>query len=277
MNIKALPGLGGITFDAATGLDVGALATLAELASHPAVREHYPALPEALAVTATPQLRNMATVAGNLLQRPRCWYFRHRDVPCWLKGGDGCPLQYGENRFGAIVEQSRCWAVHPSDLAPILLALDAEALIYGRRGERRLALSDLFRPPDDLRRTETVLSPDELMLSVHIPAPAPGTRMTYLKAMDRKIWAFALAGVAVVLRLDGETIQEARIVLSGVANVPLRALAAEEALTGGRADPSRIERAANAAVDNATPLRDNGYKVPLVKSLVARALAALTG
>ncbi len=276
VNIKALPGMAGIHFDRDAGLWVGGLTTLADLELNDEARAHYPALAQALEVAATPQLRNMATVAGNLLQRPRCWYFRNSLFDCWLKGGEACPMYDGENRFAAIFNQSPCWAVHPSDLAPVLMLLDAEVHVRGRQNEYDVAVADLLQPPSEERRTETLLAPDELITSLHIPPPAVGMRTTYLKAMDRKIWAFALAGVAAALLLDGRRVREARIVLSGVANVPIRALAAEELLLGAEIDTALIERVSAAALRDAQPLRDNGYKITLSRALVRRALTLLT-
>jgi xanthine dehydrogenase YagS FAD-binding subunit len=239
------------------------------------VADRTPALAEAAAVAATPQLRNMATIGGNLLQRPRCWYFRHPLATCWLKGGAGCPARDGENRLHALFGDGPCYAVHPSDLAPALLALEAEVHVRGPAGERWLPLDDLYRLPADDRRTETVLAPDELVLALRLPAPPAGTRGTYLKAMDRKTWAFALAGVAAVLRLAGRRILQARVVLSGVAPIPWRAGAAEQVLAGEEASDALVARAAEAALAGAEPLGDNGYKVPLTLALVRRALGRL--
>ncbi|MGI8550315.1 MAG: FAD binding domain-containing protein [Dehalococcoidia bacterium] len=277
VNIKGLPELIGISFDPDTGLQIGGLTTLAELEYNDLVRQHYPALAEALAVAATPQLRNMATLAGNLLQRPRCWYFRNHRFHCWLKGGDDCPMREGENRFAAVLEQSPCWAVHPSDIAPVLLAYDADLQIRGPQGERRLTVAGFLQPPTEERRSETMLAPDELLLFVRVPAPAPGTRSTYRKAMDRKIWAFALAAVAAVIRFDGDQVAEARLILSGLANVPWRAREAEAELIGSSLSEATIARAAAAALASAQPLRQNRYKIPLTRALMRQALQQLAG
>ena len=256
------------------GLVVGGLTTLAQIETHPAVRARYPALAEATAVAATAQLRNVATVAGNLLQRPRCWYFRNPRIACWLKGGDHCPARDGENQLHAILGGGPCHAVHPSDVAPALVALDADARLRGPGGERTVPVEGLFAAPEDGRRRETLVGSDELLLALRLP-PADGSRSTYLKSMDRKVWAFALAGVAARLRLDGRRVAEARIVLGGVAPVPWRAHEAERALEGAEAGPAAWDRAANAALADAAPLRHNAYKLPLARALVRRALEKL--
>lgn len=254
-------------------LHIGALASLTDLETHPLIAQHAPAVAEAAALAATPQLRNMATVAGNLLQRPRCWYYRDPEIPCWLKGGDTCPARDGENQLHAIFEQSPCVAVHPSDPAAALLAHDAAVEVRGERGAHSLPLADLFAPPSDDRRTETTLLPGDIITALSLPLTA-GDRSTYLKAMDRKTWAFALVGVAARTRLAGGRIAEARVVLSGVANTPWRAAAAEDALIGQAPTPDVLDAAVEAALDGAAPLAKNGYKLPLTRALVRRALDA---
>src|SRR5919202_2154046 len=235
VDIKHLAELPGGLEDTGQGLTLGALTTLSEIERSPVVKQRYPLLAEAAAVAATPQLRNMATLGGNLLQRPRCWYFRHPHVHCWLKGGEACPAYEGENQLHALFGGGPCYAVPPSDLAPALLALDATVRLRGRDGERTLLLAEFFRLPAGERRTETTVRDDEILLAVHIPALPGGTRSTYLKAMDRQVWAFALIGVAAVVRLGGEAgrrVEHVRLILSGVAPIPWRATAAEAALLG---------------------------------------------
>lgn len=259
----------------AGGAGIGAAATLADLELDAGVRSRYAALAEAAALAASPQLRNAATIGGNLLQRPRCWYFRNARIDCWLKGAERCPAREGENRAHALFGGGPCCAVHPSDPAAALLAFDAEARLAGRSGERWLALERLFALPQPARRSETVLGAQELLLELRLPAPPAGTRSTYLKAMDRKAWSFALAGVAAALAVSGGRITHARVVLSGVAPVPWRARAAERALAGAPAAEASFESAAAAALQDAVPLRHNGYKMTLVRALVRRALQEL--
>ena len=254
------------------GLTIGALVSLAQLEEDPRVASLYPALAQASSLAATPQLRHMATIGGNLLQRPRCWYFRNPRVHCWLKGGDECQARPGENQRHALFDVSPCVAVHPSDPATALLALDASVRLRGASGERELPIADFFAPPTPERRTETVVRGDELIVSVHLPA-APGMRSTYLKAMDRKVWAFALVAVAAAARVEAGRIAEAHLALGGVAPVPWRAEAAERLLTGSPLSDDLIARAADLALEGAQPLAHNAYKVPLAKALVRRALA----
>ncbi|MFN2645598.1 MAG: xanthine dehydrogenase family protein subunit M, partial [Burkholderiales bacterium] len=258
------------------GLEIGALTTLAEVEAHPVVNQGYAALAQAISAAATPQIRNLATVGGNLLQRPRCWYYRNARIDCWLKGGADCPAHEGENRNHALFGGGPCYAVHPSDLAPALVAFDGALRVHGRHGERAVELADFFALPSAERRRETTLAPDELILGLRLPPHPPETRSTYLKAMDRKTWSFALVGVACVVRLSGRKIAHARLVLSGVAPIPWRAEAAEHALLGGEASEDRFAAAAEAAVQGVAPLRHNAYKVPLTKALVRQALKALT-
>ena len=259
------------------GLELGARTPLAAIERDPIVLQRYTALADAVASAATPQLRNMATIAGNLLQRPRCWYFRDPNLACWLKGGDDCPAYEGENQQHALFGGGPCYAVHPSDPAAALVALSAEARLRGPTGERVLPLASFFALPTEKRRTETVVRPDEVLVSVRVPAPAQGARSTYLKAMDRKVWSFALVGVAAVLRLDGGRITEARLVLSGVAPIPWRLEAAERVLVGGQPEANLFERAAAAGLSDAHPLQHNAYKLPLARALIKQALERAAG
>jgi xanthine dehydrogenase YagS FAD-binding subunit len=275
VNIKRLAELPGSIEETAQGLTLGALATLTDIEIHSQIRRRYAVLAEAAAVAATPQLRNMATLGGNLLQRPRCWYFRNRHLSCWLKGGEECPAFAGENQFHALFGGGPCYAVHPSDLASALLALEAEVRLQGRGGERTLPLAQFFALPAPERRTETVIGRDELLLSVRIPPLPDGTRSTYLKAMDRKVWAFALVGVAAVARVGGQTgrrLEDARLTLSGVAPIPWRAVDAEQEVIGADASAELFTRAAEMALVGAELLDHNAYKLPLVKTLIRRAL-----
>lgn len=256
-------------------ITIGALASLAEIERNGLLKEWCPALTEAAALAASPQLRNMATIGGNLLQRPRCWYFRDAAIPCWLKGGAGCPARDGQNQHHALFGGGPCFAVHPSDPAAALLALDAEVRLVGPDGERTMPLIDFFALPEDDRRTETTLRPGEIVLAVHIPLPHAGLRSTYLKAMERTVWSFALVGVAASLQIEDGRITHARLVLAGVAPIPWRVDAAER-LIGQRPGGGLFARVADAALADAQPLALNGYKVPLAKTLIRRALAVVS-
>jgi xanthine dehydrogenase YagS FAD-binding subunit len=265
----------GISVDA-DGVTIGAGTTLSEIERDPGIAGKFTALSQAAAAAASVQIRNMATLGGNLLQRPRCWYFRNPRVQCWLKGGNDCPAREGENRLHALFGGGPCVAVHPSDLAPALLAFDADLKLAGRDGERALALEKFFALPDAERRAENMLSEQELLLSVRMPDHPAETRSTYLKAMDRQAFSFALVSVAAVLRLSEERrIGHARLILGGVAPIPWRAAAAERLLLGAEASEALFEKAAQAAVEGALPLRRNAYKIPLLRALVRRALQTL--
>jgi xanthine dehydrogenase YagS FAD-binding subunit len=276
LDIKRLEGLSREIEESPQGVVLGALVSLAAIETHESIQQRYTLLSEAAAVAATPQLRNMATLGGNLLQRPRCWYFRLPHFHCWLKGGDTCPAAEGQNQLHALFGGGPCYAVHPSDLAPALLALEAEVRLGGIAGELALPLAEFFVLPEDTLRHEVSVADDELLLSVHLPPLPEGTRSTYLKAMDRKVWSFALVGVAAVLRMEGARVADARLVLSGVAPIPWRATAAEQVLMEGDISEERATLAAEQALAEATPLAHNGYKIPLAKHLIWRAIVKLT-
>jgi xanthine dehydrogenase YagS FAD-binding subunit len=291
VNLKRLAEVPSGIEETAQGVTLGALTPLVDLETNPLIQQRYSVLAAAAAVAATPQLRNMATLGGNLLQRPRCWYYRNPHLHCWLKGDATCPAYEGENQLHALFGGGPCYAVHPSDIAPALLALDAVVLLRGRHGERLLPLAEFFAAPVAERRTETVVPSDELLLAVHIPALPGGTRSTYLKAMDRKVWAFALVGVAMVLHLGAEEegpsgpaprrlrqprIETARLVLSGVAPIPWRVMAAEQVLIGTEVSDALFARAAEVALAAAEPLSQNAYKIPLARALIRQGLATLT-
>jgi xanthine dehydrogenase YagS FAD-binding subunit len=275
IDIKRLADLDGEIRQDVDSLAIGALTPLAEIEESGLIQAHAPALAEAAGLAASPQIRNMATIGGNLLQRPRCWYFRDHEVPCWLKGGNDCPAATGENRSHAIFDESVCQAVHPSDLATALVSLDAAVELRGPGGDRTVPIEHFFSPPTDDRRRETTLEPDELVRGVRIPVRS-GDRGVYLKAMERKAWAFALVGIAVRLELDGNEIRDARVALGGVAPVPHRAHDAESVLTGNSPGREIFERAAEAALAGARPLAHNAYKIPLAKTLIIRALETAT-
>ena len=273
VDLKRVPELAAGIQTTPTGLTIGALTTLSALESDARLRQGYAALVEAIGQAATPQLRNMATLGGNLLQRPRCWYFRSAHFQCWLKGGEVCHAREGENQLHAIFDASPCVAVHPSDPPAALLALDAAVALSSARGSRTLPLAEFFTLPTHDHRLENVLQPGELVTAVHLPS-ATGVRSTYRKAMNRKVWAFALVGVAAAVRLDGHgRVERARLVLNGVAPIPWRAEAAERELRGRPLDEGAIGRAVEAALADAQPLSKNGYKIPLAGGLIPSAAA----
>ncbi len=275
VNLKTLSKLGEISYSPRAGLKIGALVTLSQIERHRVIRERFSILAQAAASAATPQLRTMGTVGGNLCQKPRCWYYRNRLFPCWLKGGEKCFAEDGENKYHAILGADRCHAVHPSDLAPALIALDASVRVVGPDLDGEISLEELYTKPTASRRQMTILGPGELIAEVHVPTPKEGARGVYLKAMERGSWSFALVSVAAQLCCEGEHIADARLVLGGVAAIPWRAKDSERILLGQKFSEELAERAAAAAVAGAQPLRENEYKVPLAQGLVKRALGLL--
>jgi xanthine dehydrogenase YagS FAD-binding subunit len=273
VNLKTIPGLDLITV-VNTGLNIGALAKLDTIANNKVVREQYPALIKAIEVIASPQLRNSGTIGGNLAQGPRCWYYRGK-FHCWMKQGERCYARNGENSHHAIFGNGRCNQVHPSDLAPVLIALGAEISIEGIRGRRTIPLSDLFQIPHDGSRQLTILDRGEIITSAHLPSPAPGGRSIYLKAMERKVWSFALASVAAQLIIEDEVIRNPVIVLGGVAPKPWRLPKSEDALRNQKISREVITAAAEVAVEGAQPLNSNHYKIPLVKGILTEALSSI--
>ena len=275
VDIRDLEPLRGWTRAKGKGLRIGALVPLAELETSAGIAKVLPIVGEALRPAATLQLRMMGTVGGNLLQRNRCWYFRDEAYPCWLKGGVRCFAVDGDNRLHAIVGAEECVAVAPSDLAPALIAYDASVAVTGSRGPRTMPLSDLFVTPHGRVRREHAIAPDELIVEVRVPENALSRRGAFEKAMERKTWSFALVSVAVSVKLIGGVVRDARIVLGGVAPVPWRARDAEKLLEGRALDDAACQAAADAALERAEPLKDNGYKVPLGRELVRRTLRRL--
>jgi xanthine dehydrogenase YagS FAD-binding subunit len=271
VNLKTLPGLDGIE-QKDNGWHIGAMTTLSQLTAAIRGRPELAVLYEALSTTASPQLRNMATIGGNLLQRPRCSYFRNPLTHCWLKGGETCFAVEGENKYHAILGGDPCYIVHPSDPGAALVALEASVTLTGPVEERRVAVADFFQPPQQERRSETALETDELITSVFIPLPEANSRGTYVKVMERALWDFALVSVAVQLVFEGSAVRKARVVLGGVAPVPWRTKEAEAALVGQTLTPAIIEEAAQASTVGAEPLSQNGYKVDLAQAVVREAL-----
>ncbi|HEV2009941.1 MAG TPA: xanthine dehydrogenase family protein subunit M [Candidatus Limnocylindria bacterium] len=275
VDIRDLEPLRGWARTKSKGLRIGALVPLAELETSAELAKAMPIIGEALRPAATLQLRTMGTVGGNLLQRNRCWYFRDEAYPCWLKGGVRCFAVDGDNRLHAIVGAEECVAVAPSDLAPALIAYDATVSLAGSRGTRTMPLVDLFVTPHGRVRREHAITSDELIVEVRVPENALARRGAFEKAMERKTWSFALVSVAVSVKIIGGVARDARIVLGGVAPVPWRARDAEKLLEGRVLDDAACQAAADAALERAEPLKDNGYKVPLGRELVRRTLRRL--
>ena len=273
VNVKGLKELAGI--DHGDGLDIGALARIVEVAADPVIAAQYAALSEAAASIATPQLRNMGTMGGNLCQRPRCWYYRAADYKCLKKGGHTCFAAEGVNKYHAIFGRGPCYIVHPSDSAPALMALEAVLEVHGLRGRREVPVADFFRLPHQSLWQENGLETGDVVTRIRVPRPAKGTRSTYLKFREKQSLDFAVSSVAAVLEMRGNQVRKARLVLGGVAPVPWRVERAERALEGKPLRADTIGAAASAAVAGAEPLSQNAYKIDLTRNLVRRALEGL--
>ncbi len=275
VNLKALDELHYLKHSARKGFQIGALTTLSEIELNPLINEKIPLLAQAASAAASPQLRNMGTIGGNLCQSVRCWYYRSPEFKCWLKGGELCHAIEGENKFHAILGGSLCCAVHPSDLAPALMALGANVHIVGPDEEGIVSLEDFYVRPKASHRQMTLLGNGEIITEVQIPNSTDESSGIYLKAMDRKVWAFALVSAAVQVTWNKEKVKDARIVLGGVAPIPWRVPVAEAIVRGQLLNEEIANQAAEAALAGAQPLRDNGYKLTLAKALVKRALMTL--
>jgi xanthine dehydrogenase YagS FAD-binding subunit len=260
------------------GLKIGAMVRNSDLAHDPTVQQRYTVLSEALLSGASPQLRNMATTGGNLLQRTRCYYFRDTAYPCNKREpGSGCPAMDGFNRIHAILGTSEhCIATHPSDMAVAMMALEAVVHIQGSNGERTVPLNDFYLLPGSTPNRENVLTPGDLITYVTLPPLANGTRSHYLKLRDRASYEFALSSAAVVVSLSGNRIERVRIALGGVGTKPWRSMEAEHALEGREANDTNFRAAAEAALKDAKPRRDNGFKVELAKRCLTRTLKNVT-
>jgi xanthine dehydrogenase YagS FAD-binding subunit len=286
VNLKRLQGLDAIEPGAGGGLKIGALVKLHTLATDPRVRAKYPALADSAGEAATPQIRNLATAGGNLLQRPRCWYFRNPDVNCLKKGGDRCYAVGGLNRYHAILGGGPSFIVHPSNLAPALIAHGASVTLVGSAGARTMELEQFFALPKVDPMRENVMAVGEVLTEINLPAPPVGARSVYLEAREKQSFDWPLVSVAVVVVVDrARVVRSARIVMGAVAPIPWRVPHAEQMLVGARVDPEMLPemlrelaiRAADAALVGAAPLAENGYKVPIAKVLVRRAILRAAG
>jgi xanthine dehydrogenase YagS FAD-binding subunit len=280
VDLNGLTGLDGVAIDD-RGLRIGTLARMGDLAEHPAIRRDWPAVSQALLQSASAQIRTMASIGGNLMQRTRCPYFRAEvDLPCnRRRPGSGCAALGGEDRSAAIFGWTeQCVATHPSDLAVALAALEAVVHVDGPGGARAIPITEFHRLPDHGSARETLLEPGELITAIEVPASAAARRSHYLKLRERASYEFALVSAAVGLDLDGAVIREARIALGGVAAKPWRLKETEAALQGMTlADEPALRRAVDAGFAEARPLRRNGFKVELAKRAVIRALQIVGG
>ena len=276
VDVTRLP-LGQVRESPGGGVIIGATVRNSDLAGDVLVRHGYPALAEALLAGASGQLRNRATVGGNLMQRTRCLYFQDITKPCNKREpGTGCPARDGEHTNLAIIGQSEhCVATHPSDMAVPLAAFDAVVRVVGSAGERTIPLVDFHRLPGDEPERDTVLGDDELITEVELPPLAVAAHSTYRKVRERASFSFALVSLAAALDVADGTVRDVRLALGGIAHKPWRASAAEAALRGAPVTEQSFARAADAELAHATPLRDNGFKVQIARNLIVQTLLEL--
>jgi xanthine dehydrogenase YagS FAD-binding subunit len=260
------------------GVMIGSLVSNADLAWHPLIERGYPLLSQAILAGASPQLRNMASTGGNLLQRTRCYYFYDTNTPCNKREpGTGCPAKDGLNRIHAILGASdACVATHPSDMCVALAALEARVHVQGRAGARVIEFADFHRLPGDAPERDNQLADDELITAVELPAPRFQQHSHYLKIRDRASYAFALVSVAAAVELDGDVIRDVRIALGGVAHKPWRDTAVEQSLKGQPVSRENFVAAADAMLRNAQPLAHNAFKIKLARRAIVRALSDAT-
>lgn len=274
VDIRDIADLDYIKDDPKEGVKIGPLVTVATLADHPVINKRYPLLAQAAMRIATPQIRNMATLGGNLLQRPRCWYFRNELTFCRKKGGEKCFAQEGENQYHAIFDNQLCAIVHPSGTATALVAYNAKIEITGKDGKRQIDLEKFFQPPTaDLHR-ENILNSGEVVTEIRIPAPAENAKSHYIKQGEKESFDWPICEVACVIEKDGDACKRASIVLGAASPVPYRAIETEKMLEGKKIDETLARQAAKATLKNATPLALNQYKIPLFENLMTRAILA---
>ena len=280
VDISRIPELHGIRYDAADGLWLGAATSLSEIMAHSAVQEHYSVLRQAIAESASPQIRNLATIGGNLLQKPRCPYYRDAAFACLRRdGGDLCSALVGDTSrhalfgYGTPDAAKTCVAVHPSDAVNALAAMDAQIVLRNLSGERSIPISDFFVAPTTDPRQETKIAPDEIIVAITAPTSPVGGRGTYIKLRDRASYEFAIVSAAAVIAEDGGAITHARLVVGGVAWGPWRASTAEMALVGQPLTRASVTQAAQIALQDAQPLPDNAYKIPMAQAALRRAIA----
>jgi len=275
VDLRGVAGLAGIAREKDGGLRIGAMTRIVDLAGNAEVGRDYPSLKEAALSLATPQLRNVGTVGGNLCQRPRCWYYRDPEVVCRKKGGFNCYAYQGKNKYHCLFGGTNCFIVFPSDLAPALVSLGAEAVIGTAKADKVVPLEAFYALPEVDVTRETVLTKDQYLKSVRVPAPKPGLKAAYVKLKERATWDFALVSAAVAGVATGGVFSEISIVMGGVAPVPWRLKKAEDALRGQAATEAAIRRAADEALKDAVPLGENAYKVDLVYAALKMAVLAV--
>ncbi|HLK60426.1 MAG TPA: xanthine dehydrogenase family protein subunit M [Chthonomonadaceae bacterium] len=272
VNLKYIPGLDKLTWDARNGLQIGALVKVSEVAESAEVLKRFPALAQAAGSVASPQIRHMGTMGGNLCQRPRCWYYRNENIVCLKKGGDRCYAVAGENKYNAILGGGPSFIVHPSDTATALVALGATVTIAGLKGSRTIPLEKFFALPKVNVRRENILLPNEILTGITVPNSPLAARSVYLKFREKTSMDWAMSAAAVALHVSNGRVADCRIALGGVAPIPWRVPKAEAALKGKAVNAQILHAVAEIALEDALALQQNGYKVPLTKTLLRRAI-----
>ena len=270
VDVTTIPQLRGIKVDK-TGATIGANTTLTEIVESAALTEQFSLLTQAAHSVASPLIRNYGTLGGNINQRPRCWFLRGEDFNCYKKGGDFCFSVGGDNRYHAIIGGELCYIVHPSDTATALLSLYAQAKTVGPSGERVLPFDNYFTGPREDVLRENILKPNEIMTEVFIPAPAPGTKQSWMKLKNRQVYDFAVVSVAAAFTVENDMWKDGRIVLGGVAPVPYRATVVENQLKGKNIKTA-IKQAAAIIRTVARPMSSNAYKVDIAQNLLERTI-----
>jgi xanthine dehydrogenase YagS FAD-binding subunit len=277
VNLKSIKGLNFVR-EEKDGLHLGPLVSLSDLEAHDTLRKKYAAISQAAGSVASVQIRNQGTLGGNLCQRPRCWYYRSPVHHCLKKGGTTCFSITGENKYNAILGGGPSFIVHPSDLAPALIALNAKVSILSPNGKSRVVpLEEFYILPAVDPHRETVLKPGEILTEVIVPTPEAGSRSAYLKFKEKESMDFALSAAAVAMTMANGVCKNIRVTLGGVAPIPWRSKEAEAALKGAKIDEAAAQRAAEASVKDAFPLSGNAYKIPLTQTLVKRAVLTVAG
>jgi len=274
VDLQTVAGLAGIVPEK-DGLRIGAMTKVVELAEDAAVAKDYPSLKQAAMSLATPQLRNVGTVGGNLCQRPRCWYYRDPQVVCRKKGGSKCFAYQGRNKYHAIFGGGGCFIVFPSDLAPALISLGAKVTIGSVKSDKVIPLEQLYAPPEVDVTRENVLTKGQFLKSVWVPAPKAGQKAAYVKLKERGTWDFALVSAAVTGVVKDGAFAEISVVMGGIAPIPWRLKKAENVLRGMQATEALVRQAADEALKDASPLRENGFKVDLIYAALKEAVLAV--
>jgi xanthine dehydrogenase YagS FAD-binding subunit len=274
IDIKSIPGLNKISIEK-DGLHIGATTTLVDIEENPAINKMWSVLAQSSASVGTPQIRNMGTIGGNLCQRPRCWYYRDEHTVCLKKGGNMCYAIEGENKYHAIFGDGLCHIVHPSDLAPALIALNAKVVVLNSKGSKEISLQDFYTMPDKDPSVESVIKPNEIITEIIVPSLIGNTKSVYLKQKELSSHDFAIVSVAVVLQMEGNKCKKANVVLGGVAPIPWHSPEAEKVLEGKTINETSAIQAAESALAKAKPMTQNGFKVPLAKTIIKRAILSL--